>query len=84
MDEEIVRHKVNIPLQIDDEQYDLCFALPKPTTELLTVRDSDKQMPDIARLYAFSLANPPTSSHYALKTCGQSSLSCTDATTANG
>jgi hypothetical protein len=70
MDEDIVRHKVNIPLQIDDEQHNLCFEMSNATTELLTVCDNDEQMPDIARLYAFSLANQPISSHYALKIKG--------------
>jgi len=67
MDEDIVRHKIDIPLRIDDKQHDLYFALPNPTTELLTVCDSDKQMPEMARFYAFNLANPPTSGNYALK-----------------
>ena len=67
MDEDIARHQVNIPLRFDDKQHDLCFALPNPPTELLTVRDTDKQMPEIARFHVFSLANPPTSDNYALK-----------------
>jgi len=67
MDENIARHKVNIPLRIDDVPHNLYFALPKLTTELLTIRDRDKQMPEIARCYAFALDSKPTSDNYALK-----------------
>jgi len=67
MDENIVRHQVNISLRIEDEQHNLYFKQPKPVTKLLSVRDRDQQMSEMANLYAFALDSKPKLSHYALK-----------------
>ena len=61
MDEDIKRHQVLMPHRMGN---DLCFALPKFAPQLLTV--AGEQMPDIAKLYAFSAE----SKTYALKFAG--------------
>jgi hypothetical protein len=67
MDENIVRHQVNISLRVEDEQYNLYFRKPESATKLLSVRDRQKEMSQAAELYAFALDSKPKFSHYALK-----------------